>query len=278
MGFLFSKKPPPDPTLEPRAGELAQLAGTALNIGVFEFSAQRPFQRLVLQTIEPRVRFVSLDEVIEPIDGPRATCRLQNARLVVDASDRELNLRVDAELEDHGPFFTLGSDVTITGSATKFAETVTKAFREQVMNATPPSLLVLPGHEELVARAERALWSRTVKLRGLHVFIDQDAGTAVVADGPQELQRCAFMVLGTWSSQSESWLWAWANPSVDPKYVTRLSEVRRDFPNERMPAPFQQDGSRFAAIAAERINADAVATIQLSTTSLLFVALFDFKN
>lgn len=284
MGFLFSKKAPRiDETLLPRVTELARTVGEALNIALGEINGRRPFACICVQRESPRVQFLTAEqaESFAPAEGPWAICAVKNAQLSVTANDADLQLLAAVDVDEQENFFFLSDDFGLKGSAVRpeFHDVLQATFEAECGNTTLPSLLELPCAKELVERAERKLWNRTLPLRGLNVFIDQDSGAAVLTDNAREVMRCSFTVLGTWSVSSESWLWGWANPSVDPKYTERLKALRESvFKDERMFAPFQPDGVRIAAVAAEQINADFVALLPLSPTSIGFYALFTTRN
>lgn len=274
MGFLFRKKISTDDALRQRVHNLAQMMGAALNVATCELSARRRFEAITM--LPRRVHFGSKTETF---DGPHATCTLQSIRLVVEARDEELSLQVSVELDEENGRFFVGEDFQLSGSS---AQAFADGLRSGIGLPPLASRLELPGLEALVEKAERAMWTRTGKLSGLYTFSNQDTGLAVVSDGPREVMRCTFTTLGSWSSASESWLWAWANPSVDRKHSEKLDAVRAAGSNAltmaRVPAPFPQDGRRLAAVAAEIIRADAVAVLALTPTSVFYEALFELEN
>jgi len=65
-------------------------------------------------------------------------------------------------------------------------------------------------------------WTKLVALD-----IDQDTGDLVfsLADGTKAVAPA--QIIGTFNSEDQTWLWAWANPSVDEKLRKDALKVRK---------------------------------------------------
>lgn len=94
---------------------------------------------------------------------------------------------------------------------------------------------------------------------------DQDRGELVFSnDGvPAVIAKIEFV--GSTSTQSDTWLWSWANPSVVESVRSRILAVRdfgegRDFPRLTVPKwPAEEvDGWEMAAIAAHVLDGQGV--------------------
>ncbi|MCE9584451.1 MAG: hypothetical protein K8T20_18335 [Planctomycetes bacterium] len=91
--------------------------------------------------------------------------------------------------------------------------------------------------------------------------------------------------VGTWSSASGSWFWAWADETLDPAVCESVEEVRAfghkqrvaALTSERMPCS-EEDAVRLFAIALHIMKAEAPYRYAMSPTSTAYVALFDIKN
>ncbi len=294
MDFRFWKKKPAeiDDTTRARLEALALLSGSLMGIALAELNAKRPFDVIVRHPERPKVRFLSHEEFdAMPETEPGSfwgACFIEDGRMTVTATNNELELNLRSALEETPDGFTfddafdIGGSAFMPGSETILGEAIQASLALVFM---PTSRLVLTGVEDLVAKAERAMWSHGERLRGTQVFINQDTGFASITSDGRELERCAFTVLGSWSSARDSWLWSWANPSIDAKFTEKLEAVRafgrthslESLTEERHSGP-QQDAQRLAALAGQIISADCVTMMQISPTSLIYVALFDIKN
>jgi len=88
--------------------------------------------------------------------------------------------------------------------------------------------------------------------------------------------------VGTWSSASGSWFWAWGDESLDPAVCERIEEVRAfghkqrvaSLTSERMPCN-EEDAVRLFAIALHIMKAEAPYRYAMSPTTTAYVGLFD---
>lgn len=292
MDFRFWKKKSAeiDATTRTRIEALALLSGSLMGIALAELNAKRPFEVIVRHPERPQVRFFSHEDFAAMPEPDRlwGSCHVDDGRVTTTVTHNELELHLRAGLLETPDGFTfqedfeLGGTAFIAGAETILGEAIQASLALVFM---PPSRLVLSGVEDLVASAERAMWAHSERLRATEVFINQDTGFASVTSDGHELERCTFTMVGSWSNARDSWLWGWANPSVDARFTEKLQEVRAlgrthslgPLIEERHSGP-QQDAQRLAALAGHVIGADCVTTIQISPTSLLYVALFDIKN
>jgi hypothetical protein len=194
-------------------------------------------------------------------------------------------LEVSVSVEPEGGHLFFSESVEVKGNLhPALREDVGDALAFTMSNVVRPTTLVLGGHAQLIADAERAFYGRVEVLRGLEVFIDQDAGVARIVRDGDELAQVGFTVLGTCSvakestsvADSMSWLWASANPSVDRAHVEKLAKVRAlagaAFSADRVACDVE-GGRRLAAIAAHVVEAEALFQMDVSRTSRVFVAL-----
>lgn len=95
---------------------------------------------------------------------------------------------------------------------------------------------------------------------------DQDAGEIVFSNGGESRRVIADIdFVGSVSSKSETWLWAWGNPTVEPPMKARVEQVRAfgeargldELTRAKWPAD-QTDGWTMAAVAAQILDAAGV--------------------
>jgi len=61
---------------------------------------------------------------------------------------------------------------------------------------------------------------------------DQDAGTLIFSNNEKPAVIAEFQFVGSFSSETRTWLWAWANSTIEPKLYEKLETVFR-FGEER---------------------------------------------
>ena len=98
----------------------------------------------------------------------------------------------------------------------------------------------------------------------------------------EELYLAATVIpVGSWGSQSQSWLWAWANPSLDANMRAksqRLQELQATTGNpaflskEGIPAA-EADAWRFAAVACRQLGGIGALMEPVDQTEWFFVIL-----
>lgn len=92
--------------------------------------------------------------------------------------------------------------------------------------------------------------------------LDQDSGTLVFSNGGVPALVAEFQFVGTLSTKSGTWLWAWGNGSIEPRLRGRLEAVRaygenRGFERltERKWAAEEVDAWEMAAVTAYLLKA-----------------------
>lgn len=290
MEFVFGKNNGQgvDDTTRTMVDALGMLSGSVLNIALFELSARRPFEVVMRRRGDPCVLFLSRDDAaaFQTSDGHWATCAWDTTHLTIEATTGKLQLKLVVDVAEDGVTLGSGFDFELSGSAVQpeLETSVIDALQAGIGVPLTASRLVLTGLEELVALAERSMWAKAEVLRGARTAIDQDTGVATIGRA-QGITRCNFTVLGTWSAVAGSWLWGWANNSIDTKFVERLNAVRAlgqskgvaSLVESSVPG-LQQDAQRLAAVAVQVIGAEAVATLRTAPSSLMYVGLFGLHS
>lgn len=129
------------------------------------------------------------------------------------------------------------------------------------MNEQQFRKLVEESHEYLSQRNDHCV--KTYKLGSYGSYdMDQASGEMVFGDDGIAKVLAKFQFVGTFSSATKKWMWAWANPSIDESVRTRVLEVRQfGQANEVIPlaAPAfdakESDGWTLAAITGKLIDA-----------------------
>ena len=115
---------------------------------------------------------------------------------------------------------------------------------------------------------------------------DQDSGTFTMTNSSGSVVATArLQFVGTYSTISQSWLWSWANRSIDRVNRSMLEELREfghrhgwgRLTNERVPCS-EQEAIHLWAVAVHATGAPAWYRIQLSPTSITYLALFDLHT
>jgi hypothetical protein len=115
---------------------------------------------------------------------------------------------------------------------------------------------------------------------------DQDSGTFTMTDSRGNvIVKARLQLVGTYSTMSQSWLWSWANRSIDFANRSALEEVRelghkhgwRRLTDERVPCS-EQEAIHLWAVAVHAMRAPAWYRIQLSPTSITYLALFELHT
>lgn len=145
--------------------------------------------------------------------------------------------------------------------------------------------------DEHVARARRWLAERTaavVRDFALGTWerfdYDLDVGTLVFSDADRARVVADVVLAGTLSSETQTWLWGWANPWM-PKGVTRgLAPVRalgaaqgfERLTEQKWPAG-EAEGWEVATVAAEVLEAQVVYRAP-TDTGAVFLLLFALRR
>mgnify|MGYP007025692497 CR=1 FL=1 len=110
---------------------------------------------------------------------------------------------------------------------------------------------------------------------------NQDDRTLSITNGRGEpIARASFSILGTWSTRTDSWLWAWANETADPDprvaaLVSKGNELGLpDLVEGRVAADFEKVDLLFG-LGLHLLDAAGWYRFDISPTSRLHLALFD---
>lgn len=143
--------------------------------------------------------------------------------------------------------------------------------------------------KELVASAVPLLQALSVRLppadpAGRFDF-SQDTGKFTMRDASGAITvEARFVPVGTWSSNSNSWFWGWANESFDRALVEPLQKLRayggmREL--ETLSAPrvpcSMEEAEQIYAVALQVLEAHGWYRAQISPTSWIHTALFDIQ-
>ena len=114
---------------------------------------------------------------------------------------------------------------------------------------------------------------------------DQDSGTFTMTDAEGSvLVKARLQFVGTYSATSQSWLWSWANQSIDFANRRALEVVRefgqkygwRRLTDERVPCSWEE-ATQLWAVAVHAMGASAGYRFPLSPTSAGYLSLFDLN-
>jgi hypothetical protein len=112
---------------------------------------------------------------------------------------------------------------------------------------------------------------------------DQDSGTFTMTDANGSvIVKARIQFVGTYSATSQSWLWSWANRSIDFANRSALEVVRRfgqkygwrRLTDERVPCSWEE-ATHLWAVAVHAMSASAGYRFELSPTSAGYLALFE---
>lgn len=100
--------------------------------------------------------------------------------------------------------------------------------------------------------------------------------------GQQVVWSPSFEVIGTWDSAAGTWLWGWADASLEPKLRTRVDEVRKQggqwgidvMTTESLAVASEQQAWELAVVATAVSRADAMYRLIEGTTQR-FLALYE---
>lgn len=113
---------------------------------------------------------------------------------------------------------------------------------------------------------------------------DQTTGKLVFSNGGVAAVVAKFQFVGSYSETSETWLWSWANTSIDPSLSSKLKVVREfgesnDFSKlvERKWPAEPVDGWEMAAISNYLLNGKGVYRPPFEK-GLTFLVLTDVKR
>jgi len=113
----------------------------------------------------------------------------------------------------------------------------------------------------------------------------QDAGTLTLSNGLGNITAHArFVPVGTWSSETGSWLWGWANESIDRALVAPLQKLRDYGAQTRIElltservACSAEEAQEIYAVAVHLLQAQGWYRSQMTPTSVIHTALFDIR-
>lgn len=142
---------------------------------------------------------------------------------------------------------------------------------------------------ELVASAMPLLHALSARLplpdpAGRFDF-SQDTGKFTMRDASGTITvEARFVPVGTWSSNTNSWFWSWANETVDRALVEPLQKLRayggmrelESLTAPRVPCTMDEAGQIYA-VALQVLEAHGWYRAQISPTSWIHTALFDIQ-
>lgn len=107
------------------------------------------------------------------------------------------------------------------------------AERNQASPAgSPPAPASQPSYETYVARGSEELRLKTALQEQMFQIsraawnVDQDTGIIQFQSPSGVVATAPVQIIGTYNTADGRWLWAWANPSVDPKLATHAEQLR----------------------------------------------------
>jgi hypothetical protein len=186
---------------------------------------------------------------------------------------------------------TIDFDLTgIEGKARLLAAVVAKGLKmnQAAMEAISPpmDLEKAAAHDKLISVSARELAEKLLSWPGTEPRFSQDTQQFAVLDAAGRVRvRGRFQAVGTYSTETGSWLWAWANPSLDSALVEEVKKIRAWGREERLE-PFGeprtvcslQVAERLFGVALHLMKAPAWCRSTISPTSVLYVALYDIET
>lgn len=153
---------------------------------------------------------------------------------------------------------------------------------DAVMSESALEKFMETAQAEMNAKNQKAneLW----KLDEMERFdLDQPTQTMVFTRGEQKLS-CKAQIIGSYSKTKKTWLWAWADPSVEEPMAREATGVSNfgkrnqvsKFTNKEWPAT-EADAWTMAAVARKLSDAEAVYRAPHDDI-YVFLTLRDFKQ
>ena len=147
--------------------------------------------------------------------------------------------------------------------------------------------------QELVATACQATKLAQERAKAAHEGLgssgrwgaDYEAGLFTFGDGPLPSLVAEMQVVGTFSKQSNSWLWSWANESMEPglirevRWLQTLGQVRgiSRLSEPYLPGAEEVDGWEMTSLACYLLGWEAVYRAPMDHR-YLFVLLRNFRR